>query len=89
MPTQTLVIAALLLAVPIVVKYLLAFQTHKLVEYLKAQDREVKALFARLRAIRQEQEVVSRAAQQLAQQRQRAQVRRGLLAERLEQVRQQ
>lgn len=87
MSTDTMLIAALMLAMPIVVKYLLAFQIHVLVEQLRTRDREVRALFSQLRAIEQEQEVVRRAAQQVSQQHQRARVRRGLLAERLEQLR--
>ncbi len=86
MTTEITLIAALLLAVPILVKYLLAFQLRKLLDLLKARDRDVRALLARLQALRQEQLVVRKAKLRVEQQHQRVQVRRSLIEERLGQV---
>ncbi|MCC7263234.1 MAG: hypothetical protein IT369_12015 [Candidatus Latescibacteria bacterium] len=86
MSTQITLIAALLLAVPILVKYLLAFQLRQLLDQLKAKDREVRALLAQLQALRQEQLAVRKAKMRVEQQHQRAQVRRSLIEERLGQV---
>ena len=86
MSTQITLIAALLLAAPILVKYLLAFQLRQLLDQLKAKDREVRALLAQLQALRQEQLAVRKAKMRVEQQHQRAQVRRSLIEERLGQV---
>ncbi len=86
MSTQITLIAALLLAVPIFVKYLLAFQLRQLLEVLKAKDREVRSLLSQLQALRQEQLVVRKARMRVQQQHQRAQVRRSLVEERLVQA---
>ena len=86
MSTQITLIAALLLALPILVKYLLAFQLRQLQEALKAKDREVRSLLAQLQALRQEQIVVRKARLRVQQQHQRAQVRRSLIEERLVQA---
>ncbi len=86
MTTEITLIAALLLAVPILVKYLLAFQLRKLLDLLKARDRDVRALLAQLQALRQEQLVVRKAKLRVEQQHQRVQVRRSLIEERLGQV---
>lgn len=86
MSTQITLIAALLLAVPILVKYLLAFQLRQLLDQLKARDREVRGLLAQLQALRQEHLAVRKAKMQVEQQHQRAQVRRSLIEERLGQV---
>ena len=87
MSTQIALITALLLAVPIFVKYLLSFQLHQLVSTLKAKDREVRSLLAQVQALRQEQLVVRKARVRVEQQHQRAQVRRSLIEERLVQGR--
>ncbi|MBI2503045.1 MAG: hypothetical protein HYW07_07400 [Candidatus Latescibacteria bacterium] len=87
MSTQITLIAALLLALPILVKYLLAFQLRRLLEALKAEDRQVRSLLAQLQALRQEQLVVRKARLRVEQQHQRAQVRRSLIEERLVQAR--
>lgn len=86
MSTEITLIAALLLAAPILVKYLLAFQLRKLLDVLKARDREVRALLAQLQALRQEQLAVRKARMRMEQQHQRAQVRRSLIEERLGQL---
>jgi F0F1-type ATP synthase membrane subunit b/b' len=86
MTTEITLIAALLLALPILVKYLLAFQLRKLLELLKARDREVRALLAQLQALRQEALAVRQARRRVEQQHQRAQVRRSLIEERLGQM---
>lgn len=86
MSTEITLIAALLLAAPILVKYLLAFQQRQLLGTLKARDREVRALLAQLQALRQEQLAVRKAKLRVQQQHQRAQVRRSLIEERLGQL---
>ena len=86
MSTQITLLAALLLALPILVKYLLAFQLRQLLEALKAKDREVRSLLAQLQALRQEELVVRKARLRVQQQHQRVQVRRSLIEERLGQV---
>ncbi|MBM3276844.1 MAG: hypothetical protein FJY95_02010 [Candidatus Handelsmanbacteria bacterium] len=86
MSTEVTLLAALLLAVPMLVKYLLAFQLRKLLDLLKARDREVRALLAQLQALRQEQLAVRKAKLRVEQQHQRVQVRRSLIEERLGQL---
>jgi F0F1-type ATP synthase membrane subunit b/b' len=86
MSTEITLIAALLLALPILAKYLLAFQLRKLLDRLKARDREVRALLAQLQALRQEALAVRQARRRVEQQHQRAQVRRSLIEERLGQL---
>ena len=87
MSTQIALITGLLMAVPIIIKYLLSYQLHQLVAMLKTKDREVCLLLAQLQALRQEQQVVHKARVRVEQQHQRAQVRRSLIEERLVQGR--
>jgi hypothetical protein len=82
-----ILLSALFLAVPVSVKYLLAFQTRTLVEALRLREREVQLLVARLQATEQECRVVGRAVRHVAIQRRQAHDRRELMSERLDYVR--
>lgn len=79
--------SAFLLAVPVCIKYLLAFQTRHLVETLKRREREVQQLVAQFEAVERECLVVSRAVRQIDGQRRQARVRRERVGEKLEQTR--
>jgi hypothetical protein len=82
-----IMLSGLLLAVPVTVKYLLAFQTRALVLALKSREREVQHLVAQLQAIEQETRVMGRAVRNVALQRQHAHARRSTLSDRLDYVR--
>ncbi len=82
-----ILLSALLLGVPIGVKYLLAFQTRHLVDTLKRQERKVQLLSAQLEAIKQESIVTGRAVRQMNNQRCQAQTRRAMIEEELGRVR--
>ena len=82
-----IILSALFLAVPVSVKYLLAFQTRTLVEALKRREREVQLLVAQLQATEQESRVVGRVVRHVAIQRRQAHDRRELMSDRLDYVR--
>lgn len=82
-----ILLSALLLAVPIGIKYLLAFQTRHLVGTLKRQEREVQLLAAQLEAIKQESMVTGRAVRQINSQHRQAQTRRETAEKELGRVR--
>lgn len=84
METKAILLAATFLAIPIFVKYLLAFETRSMLEALKHREREVRLLTAQLQALEQEHRVVQRATVQVQTQRRRAQTQRGMAEERLE-----
>lgn len=82
METTAILLAVVFLAVPISVKYLLAFEVRDMLETLKSQEKEVRVLTAQLRALEQERRVVERATAQVQTQRRRAQTQRSLAEER-------
>ena len=86
MSTGTILLIALLLAIPISVKYLLAFEARNLLERLRDQEDEVKYLSAQWRALERERLVMRRAVNQVEGQRRQAQTRRGMVAEKLGQM---
>jgi FtsZ-binding cell division protein ZapB len=83
METKAILLAAAILAVPISVKYLLAFEVRTMLDVLRQQEREVRLLTAQLRALEQEKATVRRAAAQVETQRRRARAQRSLVQERL------
>ena len=83
METKAVLLAAVFLAVPISIKYLLAFEVRSMLEALKDREREVRLLSAQLHALEQEHRVVQRATVQIQTQRRRAQTQRGMAEERL------
>lgn len=85
--TGFVLLSALLLAVPVGIKYLLAFQTRHLVVTLKRREREVQQLAVQLEAAERECLVVSRAVRQVDGQRRQALVRQERVGEKLEQAR--
>lgn len=85
--TGFVLLSALLLAVPVGIKYLLAFQTRHLVEILKRREREVQQLAAQFEAAEREGLVMSRAVRQVDGQRRQALARQERVGERLEQMR--
>ena len=87
MSTHIVIIAALFLAIPISIKYLLAFETRNLVESLKAQEKEVKFLSAQFQALEQERQVLRKAVNQIESQCRRARTRRSLVEEALGRMR--
>ena len=84
--TGFVLFSAFLLAVPVSIKYLLAFQTRHLVGILKRREREVQQLAAQLEAMERESLVVSRAVRQVDGQRHQARVRRQRVGDKLEQT---
>ena len=70
-----ILLSALFLAVPVSIKYLLAFQMRHMVTVLKRQEREVEQLAMYLEAIEQESLVTRRAMRQVEGQRRQAQAR--------------
>ena len=87
MDVSTVLIAAACLAIPISVKYLLAFEIRRLLDTLESQEKEMKTLSWQLQALERERRVVSQALHQVENQRLRAQTRRHLVQDRLEQMR--
>ena len=86
METKAILLAAAFLAVPISVKYLLAFEVRNMLEILRNQEKEVRVLSAQLQALEQERRVVQRATAQIQTQRRRVQAQRSVAEERLEKV---
>ena len=83
METKAVLLVAAFLAVPISIKYLLAFETRSMLEALKHREKEVRLLTAQLQALEQEYRVVQRATVQIQTQRRRAHTQRGMAEERL------
>jgi hypothetical protein len=82
-----ILLSALFLAVPVSIKYLLAFQMRHMVTVLKRQEREVQQLAMYLEAIEHESLVTRRAVRQVEGQRRQAQARRELIEDKLDRVR--
>lgn len=83
MSAQVILLASLFLAVPITLKYLLAFETRNTVEQLKRQGGQVNALAARLTALDREHEVVGGAILQVREQSRWAETRTRMVGEEL------
>ena len=83
-----ILLSAVLLAVPVSVKYMLAFQMRKLVGEMKRREREVQRLRSRAEAAEQEVLVVGRAVRQIDTQRRHAHTRKAIVEDRLQRVRQ-
>ena len=86
MSVQHILLAALLLAVPISMKYVLAFEVRKMVAILKANERYVSRLTSRCAALDREREVVANALAQVGDQGHRSRTRRSLIEEDLERI---
>ena len=83
MTVQHILFAALLLAVPISMKYFLAFEVRKMVAVLKANERQVARLTTRCAALVRERDVVASALAQVEGRRRRFRARRSLIEEEL------
>ena len=77
-----ILLIAFLLAIPILIKYFLAFETKSLLDNLRECEEEVKYLSAQWRALEREQLVMRRAISQVSSQKRSARNR----CEQLEQV---
>ena len=87
MSVQAILLASLFLAIPISLKYLLAFETRDIVVQLKRQERHVNALASRLIALEREREVVGGALLQVREQSRWAETRTRMVEEDLVRVR--
>ncbi len=79
-------LAAFFLAIPVGIKYLLAFETRGMMKILYEQEGEVRYLEAQLESLERERLVVSRALNQVKDQRRWVDVRRSSKVQELEQV---
>ena len=86
MSAELILLSALLVGVPISLKYILAFEMRNLVSMMKAREREVESLSARLTALDREYDVVTGAAEQVRDRQKWAATRRDRMADRLVQV---
>ena len=82
-----ILLAAFFIAIPVFVKYFLAFETREMLDTLKQQDREVQNLFYELQALEQERAVLRRAIHQIENQRMRVQTRKSISEESLGRMR--
>lgn len=87
MSSGLILLAAFFIAIPIAVKYALAFETKNLLDQLKKQEGEVKYMAAQLHALEREKIVTRRAMRHVRGQHQQAQVRRSMIEEKLERTR--
>ena len=87
MTADVILTTALFIAVPVTLKYFLAFEIRTQVARLKTGEREVAGLSNRLAALNQEQDNVRRALTQVQRQRRWAQTRRSLIAQELGRIR--
>ena len=87
MDADYLFLSAAMLAIPMSMKYLLAFEIRKKVAVLRARERHVEAMANRLEALEREQDVVHGALVQVEDQRRWAQTRRGMIEEELRRIR--
>ena len=87
MGADYLFLSAVMLAIPMSMKYLLAFQIRKKVAVLRARERHAEAMANRLEALEREQDVVHGALVQVEDQRRWAQTRRGMIEEELRRIR--
>ena len=76
MSIGVILLIAFLLAVPILIKYFLAFEAKSLLDNLKACEEEVKYLSAQWRALEREHLVMRRALNQVSSQKRSARNRR-------------
>jgi len=79
-------LAAFFLAIPVGIKYLLAFETRGLMKILYEQEGEVRYLEAQLESLEREQLVVKRAMNQVKDQRRWVDVRKSSKTQELEQM---
>ena len=82
-----ILLSAFFLAVPVVIKYTIAFQTRSMLSQLRNQERSVHALSLQLEGMQSEKMAVRRALTQVYAQRRQADVRRQLQEEQLKHVR--
>ena len=82
-----ILLVALFLAIPVAVKYALAFETKSLIDQLRKQEEEVKYMAVQLRALEREKIVARRAMRHVRGQHQQAEVRRSMISEKLERTR--
>lgn len=82
-----ILLSAFFLAVPVVIKYTIAFQTRGMLSHLRSQERLVHALSLQLEGIQSEKVAVRRALTQVYAQRRQADVRRQVQEEKLQHVR--
>lgn len=87
MSAEFILLSAVLVGVPISIKYVLAFEMRNLVSLMKAREREVAGLTAKLNALDREYEVVIGAAEQVRDCQKWAATRRDRMADELVQVR--
>ena len=80
-------LSAFFLAVPVVIKYTIAFQTRSMLSQLRNQERSVHALSLQLEGMQSEKMAVRRALTQVHAQRRQADARRQLQEEQLQHVR--
>ncbi len=83
-----ILLSALFLAIPVVIKYAIAFQVRGLLDHVRSQERLVHSLSIQLDGLESEKVVVRRALSQVRSQRTHAVVRRQQEEERLLRVRQ-
>ena len=81
-----ILLAGFFLAIPIGIKYLLAFETRGLMKVLCEQEGEVRYLEAQLESLERERLVVKRAMSQVNDQRRWVDIRRDSKAQELEQM---
>ena len=82
-----ILLSAFFLAVPVVIKYTIAFQTRSMLSQLRNQERSVHVLSLQLEGMQSEKMAVQRALTQVHAQRRQADVRRQLQEEQLQHVR--
>jgi len=88
MSAHHIVVAALLLALPLSLKYFLALETRTLVARVRRGERQLTALHSRLEAVDRERDVVHAALLQVHHQQRWSKTRRQLIAEELQRLRQ-
>ncbi|MGY8824335.1 MAG: hypothetical protein ACKVJG_10440 [Candidatus Latescibacterota bacterium] len=82
-----ILLSAFFLAIPVAIKYAIAFQTRGMLDQLRQQERLVHLLSLQLDAMESEKTVIRRALAQVGTQRRQAQNRRLTQEERLTQMR--
>ena len=82
-----ILLSAFFLAVPVVIKYTIAFQTRSMLGQLRNQERSVHALSLQLEGMQSEKMAVHRALTQVHAQRRQADARRQLQEEQLQHLR--
>lgn len=82
-----ILLSAFFLAIPVVIKYTIAFQTRSMLNQLRSQERIVHTLSLQLEGVQSEKVAVRRALSQVHTQRRQADARRQLQEEQLQHVR--